>query len=257
LEHADLCLGQQPAFRGLGDAIDNLAMLMCWRCFLLALLCLGQWSLAGASEVALDVGHGLHDTGAISARGKPEFAFNQLLASRLAQALAEHQLRVREVNFDGSIRKLAERTAQARGSDLFISIHHDSIDAQYLQAWLWQGQTQTYTDVKKGFGLFISARNPEPDRSLTCAVLMGLLLRRAGFEPSTWHGQSHLAADAPNGVWYYDNLVVLHTASMPAVLFEAGVIKHRDEELALLDPQRQARMADALATASAACLSAR
>lgn len=205
----------------------------------------------------MDVGHGLKDTGAISARGKPEFVFNQLLARRLAQALREHQLRVREINFDGSIRKLAERTAQARGSDLFIAIHHDSIDEQYLQTWLWQRQTQTYTDVKRGFGLFISARNPDPDASLTCAVVMGLLLRRAGFEPSSWHGKSHLAADVQNGVWYYDSLVVLHTASMPAVLVEAGVIKHRDEELALLDPQRQARMADALATASAACLSAR
>jgi N-acetylmuramoyl-L-alanine amidase len=38
------------------------------------------------------------------------------------------------------------------------------------------------------------------------------------------------------------------------VLFEAGVIKHREEELELLDPERQALMADALATGVAACL---
>jgi N-acetylmuramoyl-L-alanine amidase len=226
-------------------------------CLFLTLVLLGQCSLADVPEVAVDVGHGLKDSGAISARGKPEFEFNQLLARRLAQALREHPLRVREVNFDGAIRKLAERPAQAVGSDLFISIHHDSIDEQYLQTWLWQGQTQTYTDVKQGFGLFISARNPDVATSLRCAVVMGLMLRRAGFEPSTWHERSHLAADAQNGVWYYDNLVVLHAATMPAVLVEAGVIKHRDEELALLDPQRQARMADALATASAACLSVR
>ena len=226
-------------------------------CLFLALVLLAQWSLAAVPEVAVDVGHGLKDSGAISARGKPEFEFNQLLARRLAQSLREHPLRVREVNFDGAIRKLAERPAQAVGSDLFISIHHDSIDEQYLQTWLWQGQNQTYTDVKQGFGLFISARNPDVATSLRCAVVMGLMLRRAGFEPSTWHGRSHLAADAQNGVWYYDNLVVLHAATMPAVLVEAGVIKHRDEELALLDPQSQARMADALATASAACLSVR
>lgn len=234
-------------------------MLYRCRCFFLALLCLcvGQWSLAAVPEVAVDVGHGLKDSGAISARGKPEFEFNQLLARRLAQALREHLVRVREINFDGGIGKLAERPAQAAGSNLFISIHHDSIDEKYLQTWLWQGQVNSYTDVKQGFGLFISARNPDVASSLTCAVVMGLMLRRAGFEPSTWHGQSHLAADADNGVWYYDNLVVLHAATMPALLFEAGVIKHRDEELALLDPQRQARMADALATGSAACLSAR
>jgi N-acetylmuramoyl-L-alanine amidase len=38
------------------------------------------------------------------------------------------------------------------------------------------------------------------------------------------------------------------------VLFEAGVIKHREEELELRDPQRQALMADALATGIAGCL---
>jgi N-acetylmuramoyl-L-alanine amidase len=43
----------------------------------------------------------------------------------------------------------------------------------------------------------------------------------------------------------------------PALLFEAGVIKHREEELELLEPHRQARMADALATGIAACLSVR
>ena len=53
---------------------------------------------------------------------------------------------------------------------------------------------------------------------------------------------------------YYDNLVVLYRTRLPAVLFEAGVIKHRDEELELRDPERQARMADAVATGIAACL---
>ena len=58
-----------------------------------------------------------------------------------------------------------------------------------------------------------------------------------------------------NAVHYYDNLVVLYRTTLPAVLFEAGVIKHRAEELELRDPQRQERMADAIATGIAACLS--
>ena len=55
-------------------------------------------------------------------------------------------------------------------------------------------------------------------------------------------------------VHYYDNLVVLYRTTLPAVLFEAGVIKNRDEELMLLDADRQARMADGIATGIAACL---
>lgn len=203
----------------------------------------------------MDVGHSLKDTGAISARGQPEFDFNRALARHLATALRARHLTVREVNFHGHIASLADRPLAAAGSDLFVSIHHDSIDPTYLIPWQWLGRDLHYTEVKRGFGLFVSARNPAPDTSLRCAVLMGLLLRRAGFVPSDWHARKHQAADADNGVWYYDNLVVLYRTTLPAVLLEAGVIKHRDEELQLHNPARQSRMADALATASAACLS--
>ncbi|WP_240327697.1 N-acetylmuramoyl-L-alanine amidase [Dechloromonas sp. HYN0024] len=205
--------------------------------------------------IAIDVGHGGADGGATSARGRPEFAFNRDLAGVLADVMRARGQRVREVNFSGDIGHLAARPERALGSDFFISIHHDSIGEAWLKPWLWAGHEQTYTEVKRGYGLFISAQNPYPETSLRCASAMGAVLRRAGFTPSTWHGRRHLAADAENGVWYYDNLVVLYRTTLPAVLFEAGVIKHRDEELELLDAERQARMADALATGLAACLS--
>jgi N-acetylmuramoyl-L-alanine amidase len=37
--------------------------------------------------------------------------------------------------------------------------------------------------------------------------------------------------DRLNGVYRFDDLVVLRSAAMPAVLLEAGVIKHQEEEL--------------------------
>lgn len=214
-------------------------------------------ALAEPATVAIDVGHGLADGGAISARGRPEYAFNRELAGELATTLAARGLGVRPINFAGDIGSLAARPQAAAGSDFFISIHHDSIGESWLQPWDWDGEAQTYTEVKHGFGLFVSAENPDLATSLRCASTIGALLRRAGFPPSDWHGRRHLAADAANGVWYYDRLVVLYRTTLPAVLFEAGVIKHRDEELALRDPERRARMADALATGLAACLSVR
>ena len=207
-----------------------------------------------ASVVAIDVGHGLKDSGAISARGRPEFAFNRQFAGVLETALQAHGMAVREVNFAGDIASLAERPKQARGSDFFISIHHDSISTPYLQFWDWHGSEASYTEQKRGYGIFVSAQSPDLATSLRCASSIGAMLRRRGFVPSTWHGRKHLAADATNGVWYYDNLVVLYRTSLPAVLFEAGVIKHREEELELLDGERQAQMADAVATGIAACL---
>lgn len=208
-----------------------------------------------APLIAVDVGHGIVDGGARSARDRPEYEFNRQLAGGLAEALRERGLAVREINFDGLIGSLAERPRQAYGSDFFISIHHDSVASNWLKYWDWDGSEASYTDVKRGFGLFVSAQNPDQATSLRCASTVGAILRRAGFVPSTWHARKHAAADAENGVWYYDNLVVLYRTTLPAVLFEAGVIKHREEELELLDAERQARMADALATGLAACLS--
>ncbi|MBS1144219.1 MAG: Cell wall hydrolase/autolysin [Proteobacteria bacterium] len=211
-------------------------------------------ALAAPPLIAVDVGHGGKDTGAISARGRTEFEFNRDFAGVLAETLREKSLGVREVNFDGQIGSLAARPKAALGSDFFIAVHHDSVGEPWLLDWEWEGRPQRYTEVKRGFGIFVSAQSPDLPTSLRCASTIGAMMRRAGFEASTWHARKHLPADAENGVWYYDNLVVLYRTTLPAVLFEAGVIKHRDEELELRDPERQHRMADAVATGIAACL---
>ncbi len=210
--------------------------------------------VAAPPLVAIDVGHSWKDSGAISARGRTEFEFNRDFARILAEQMEAGGMQVRRVNFDGRIPSLSARPEAAKGSDFFMSIHHDSISEAWLLPWVWQGRQLTHTEVKRGFGIFVSAANPDLETSLRCASAMGAMLRRAGFEPTPWHARKHAPADAENGVWYYDNLVVLHRTTLPAVLFEAGVIKHKEEELELLDPSRQQRMADALATGVAACL---
>jgi len=96
------------------------------RAMLIALLMPSPVAWAEAPTVAVDVGHGLKDGGSISARGRSEFAFNQVLAVRLAEALQGHGLGVRAVNFAGDIGRLAERPQQAVGSDFFIASQHDS-----------------------------------------------------------------------------------------------------------------------------------
>lgn len=235
---------------------DNLPMkLKCHRFLLLFLL--STVAIAAPPQIAIDVGHGLLDSGASSARGRSEFAFNLDFAVVLARNLRESGLAVQEINFSGEIRELAARPMQASGSDFFLSIHHDSISSAFLESWDWDGNEATFTTLKRGFGLFVSARNPDLALSQRCASEMGRQLRLSGFLATPWHGRKHLAADAENGVWYYDNLVVLHRTDLPAVLFEAGVIKHREEELELLDTQRQAHMAQALTTGLARCLNFR
>ena len=54
-------------------------------------------------------------------------------------------------------------------------------------------------------------------------------------------------------MYYYDNLVVLKGATIPAVLLEAGVIVNRDEERALAGAERRALTAAAVAQGLARC----
>ena len=154
---------------------------------------------------------------------------------------------------------LSRRTAAARGAALFLSVHHDSVQPHYLEEWTYEGETRRFSDRFAGFSLFVSRRNPDVGASLACASAIGAAMRGAGFAPSLYHaepikGESKPFADRANGVHYYDNLVVLHSATQPAVLFEAGVIVNRAEELALRAPGTHGRIAEAVADGVRSCL---
>ena len=202
-----------------------------------------------AKEVALDVGHYAAEPGVISVTGIPEFEFNLALALEVKAELEKHQLKVRLIGERGDYAVLHHRTRDARGADLFVSIHHDSVQER------WLPQADRFT----GFSLFISRQNPQLQKSLACASAIGSKLRGAGFTPSRYHadpvlGESRPFADEANGVHYYDNLAVARTASMASVLVEAGVIVNREEERRMRDPEVRGRIAAAVAAGVRECL---
>jgi N-acetylmuramoyl-L-alanine amidase len=225
------------------------------------LLALALMPALGSPVVALDVGHFLAEPGALSARGRSEFEFNRDLAALLRAALAARRLGVMVIGGDGDMSVLSRRTGAARSADLLVSVHHDSVQPHYLEEWNHEGETRRFSDRFAGFSLFVSRRNPRLAESLACASAIGARLRAGGFAPSLYHaepipGESKPFADRLNGVHYFDNLVVLHTAAQPAVLLEAGVIVNRAEELVLRDPATQRRIAHAVAAGAAECLAA-
>jgi N-acetylmuramoyl-L-alanine amidase len=67
-------------------------------------------------------------------------------------------------------------------------------------------------------------------------------------------GENRPFADEANGVHYFDNLAVLKTASTPALLFEAGVIVNREEELRMRDPAVRKRIVESIVAGAGACL---
>jgi len=213
-----------------------------------------------ALPVAIDVGHYLARPGAISAHGVTEFEYNHALAAVVAARLAGDGVPVRLIGHRGEMADLwaRPREAEAAGAGFFLSIHHDSVKEEYLQPWTWNGRALRYAEGFAGFSLFVSRLNPRLDESLACASAIGAALRRAGLPVATHHGVSSAGVERPwadeaNGVYYYDNLVVLKGATIPAVLLEAGVIVNRDEERALAGAERRALTAAAVAQGLARC----
>ena len=227
----------------------------------LAPVVLISWAPAAlAASIAVDVGHFLKQPGATSARGVPEFEYNLRLSRELAEALRGAGHRVLLIGDDGLAEDLGRRAPRAADMDIFISIHHDSVQPRYLQAWEYEGATYWYApDPFAGFSLFVSRLNPHTAASLKCASAIGAALRQSGFRPALYHadpvlGENRPFADEANGVHYFDNLAVLRTASIPALLFEAGVIVNRDEELRMRDPAVRKLMVDAIVAGAGACL---
>ncbi len=204
---------------------------------------------AAAAEVALDVGHFLAQPGVISATGIAEFEYNRNLASKVRAGLEAAGMRVRMIGERGDFADLYERTRAARGTDLFVSIHHDSVQEEYLAV----------ADRFAGFSLFVSRINPQVAKSVECASAIGAEMRKAGFTRSLYHadpvlGESRPFADEANGVHYFDNLAVAKSATMPALLFEAGVLVNKAEEAVLARPETQAAMAGAITQGVVRCL---
>ena len=214
---------------------------------------------AGAASIAIDVGHHLKNPGVISARGVAEFQYNLQLAQEIEAALRRAGHKTLLIGEDGRAEDLASRAPRANGMDLFISIHHDSVQPRFIDTWEYEGEKRNFSDRYSGFSLFVSRLHPDVAASLQCASAIGAALRQSGFAASRYHadpipGENRPFADEENGVHYFDNLAVLKTARVPALLFEAGVIVNRDEELRMRDSAVRRRIAGAIVAAVGNCL---
>jgi N-acetylmuramoyl-L-alanine amidase len=223
-------------------------------------LALLLWAFpCAAATIAIDVGHYLAEPGVISAHGRPEFEFNRDLAQDIEAELQSRGQTTRLIGADGLMNSLAARPRAADGAALFVSVHHDSMQAHLLSTWVHDGVERAYGDRFDGFSLFVSRENPGWRKGLRCASAIGARLIGAGFRPSLYHadrlvGENRPFADKRNGVHYFDRLAVLRNARMPALLFEAGVIVNREEEKRMADPAVRKQIAAAVANGIEECM---
>jgi N-acetylmuramoyl-L-alanine amidase len=225
-------------------------------------LAIGQSALSYACDkstfrIVIDVGHSQAAPGAISARGVTEYSFNLRLAGIIEKHLIAHGYgNVFRLMTPGAAGDFALRTGRANSlaPDLFLSVHHDSAQRQYMEQWNFDGEQRLYSDRFKGWSLFVSYANPHPSESIHFAKLLADRLLASGLPFSTHHseqiaGESRSFIDPSRGIYRYDGLAVLKLVRAPAVLMESGVIINRDEETALASPARQNAIAEAVAEA--------
>lgn len=210
-------------------------------------------------RVVLDVGHSAEIPGALSARGVPEYEFNLRLANQIGKALIGAGFAKTSVLVTpGPARAgLFTRVAHANGlpADLLISIHHDSVPERFLESWEYEGKPSRFCDRFRGHSIFISRDNAHWEAGLHFARLLGKRLKARGLKYASHYAEEFMQerrrelVDAEAGVYRYDQLIVLKDTTMPAVLLEAGSILHRDEELLLQTPARQALVSAAVTEA--------
>ena len=152
---------------------------------------------------------------------------------------------------------MAERVKRAKelAADLFLSIHHDSVPNRFLEKWEVEGEERSFSDRFSGHSIFISQDSSDYAGSLLFARLLGGQLQERGLKYTPHYtdpimgNRKRRLVDAHAGVYRYDQLIVLRTTGMPAVLLEAGSIINREEELRMASAEHQALTSAAVADA--------
>jgi N-acetylmuramoyl-L-alanine amidase len=210
-----------------------------------------------AFRVALDIGHYTAAPGAISARGFTEFTYNRKLGQAALIALRAAGFgETLLIGESGDPMPLTRRSRIARDehADLFVSLHHDSVQKQHFSEWIVNDRKQWYSDTFHGYSIFVSATSRQAAESKTFATLLGRDLRVLGLTPSLHHaepipGEGRVLLDPYLGIYRFDELAVLRGATMPALLLESAIIVNRDEEREILSGAYHAKVVAALVAA--------
>jgi len=207
-------------------------------------------------KVAIDIGHTKRQGGAISAHGICEYDYNREVALLLFSELIKLGfVKSFIINENGDDISLIKRANQANDSraNLLISIHHDSVQPIYLLSWRYKGNNLLYCDLFRGYSIFISDENENFSSNFLFADLLGSELLNRGFHPSLHHaelikGENRKLISKEKGIYEFNNLVILKSAHIPAVLLECAVIKNRGEEDSINNEYRK-RLVNAITSA--------
>lgn len=185
-----------------------------------------------AFDLALDVGHTPLKSGAISSQCLNEYQYNRSLVSYIASELPKESSRIKIFRENNQEVSFAQRYILSEHKDLFLSIHHDSVQKKYIKN---NKASCPVSDHAAGYSIFISRKNPYFNESLVYAKTFGAALVKQGLKPSLHHaepiaGENRELLDSHLGIYIFDDLKVLKNSRSPAILFEAGVLVNPEDE---------------------------
>ena len=210
-------------------------------------------------RIVVDAGHGGHDTGALGGTGTRESDLTLVLAKRVAagleRTLGAEVLQTRDADQFVTLQDRAA-LANARGADLFLSIHVNAAPTRDL----WGIETY-YLDVASDEDAARVARRENAVSSgpedPTSAVVS--LLRVSGTSASSRrlaHEVHRAVVERLTGVFGAAQIRdlgvksamfhVLVATRMPSILFETSFLTNPEEEIRLRTPAFQCETADAI-----------
>ncbi len=105
-----------------------------------------------------------------------------------------------------------------------------------------------------GYSVLVPGASIHADESLAIATPLARALRSKGLTSSLHHaepiqGENRQLLDAALGIYRFDELAILRTATMPALLLESAVIVNRNEDQAIQSGQYHPKVVAALVEA--------
>lgn len=201
-----------------------------------------------ASDVILDPGHSPNRPGAISCTGEKEYKYNDELTNYVIKELEKRNTDYEITRKATQDISLLDRTRGTNEAKLFISIHHDSVQPQFI-TYLNGNPTTTKAE---GYSIFVSRKNNHFNQSIEYANELAKNLYSIGLRPSNHHrekikGENRQVLDAELGIYIFDDLVVLKNSQSPAILFEAGVIVNPIDEERIRSKEFKTNVSKAIA----------
>jgi len=216
--------------------------------FMLSVVIVAQATTSITGPLIIDPGHSPDSPGATSCTGKPEYLYNAYLAETVVSSLRKHHMQVTLTRQRMEAMSLKDRALAAKGKCLILSLHHDSVQPQFVT---WDKKGRPFSSKAKGFSIFISRKNKYYLQALSDAHNLGTALLRRGLMPTLHHaekivGENRQLVDSKRGIYFYDNLFILRKSDAPAILLEAAVIVNPRDELLASSKMYRMKIAEAI-----------